>query len=89
LYEFSHLIHEGETWQRSGFLSAFFSLVGLHGLHILAGLIWASVIGVLVYKRGFIASTTRRLNMFSTFWHFLDIVWIFIFTYVYLMGALS
>jgi cytochrome o ubiquinol oxidase subunit 3 len=87
LWEFAHLAHEGNGWQRSGFLSAFFTLVGTHGLHILTGLLWIAVLMVHVAKRGFVGGTIRRLTIFSLFWHFLDIVWIFIFTLVYLMGA--
>lgn len=85
--EFAHLATEGNSWQRSGFLSAFFTLVGTHGLHITAGLLWVSVLAVHLIKRGFTRGTIRRLTLFSLFWHFLDIVWIFIFTIVYLMGA--
>ena len=87
LTEFANLVHEGNSWQRSGFLSAFFTLVGTHGLHITAGLIWLIVIIVQVARRGFTMHTQRRLGLFGMFWHFLDVVWIFIFTFVYLMGA--
>jgi cytochrome o ubiquinol oxidase subunit 3 len=87
LHEFQHLVHEGNSWQRSGFLSAFFTLVGTHGLHIASGLLWISVIAAQVWRRGLTAATTRRLTLLSLFWHFLDIVWIFIFTLVYLLGA--
>lgn len=86
LYEFSHLIHEGESWRRSGFLSAFFTLVGTHGLHITVGLLWIGVMLFRVRRDGITRANTRRLTMLSLFWHFLDIVWIFIFTFVYLMG---
>ncbi len=89
LYEFGHLIAEGNSWQRSGFLSAFFTLVATHGLHILVGLLWLIVMGWQLAKKGFTAGTVRRLSLFSMFWHFLDIVWIFIFTFVYLMGGLQ
>lgn len=88
IYEFQHLVHEGYSWQRSAFLSSFFTLIGTHGLHILAGLIWASVLFVQILKRKLTVHTTRRLALFSLFWHFLDIVWIFIFTIVYLQGVL-
>ncbi len=87
LYEFNKLLAEGQSWQRSGFLSAFFTLVGTHGLHITAGLIWAVFMLVQVVRRGVTATTMQRLTLFSMFWHFLDIVWIFIFTIVYLLGA--
>ena len=88
LYEFSHLIAEGATPQRSGFLSAFFTLVGTHGLHVSFGIIWIGVMLVQVQKRGLIADNRRRLLCLSMFWHFLDVVWIGVFTYVYLLGML-
>lgn len=87
-YEFNKLIHEGFTWQRSAFLSAFFSLVGTHGLHIISGLLWMGICIVALIKSGLTTSMVRKLTLFSMFWHFLDIVWIFIFTIVYLMGVL-
>lgn len=86
--EFRHLVHEGNSWQRSGFLSAFFTLVGTHGLHIATGLLWMGVLMTQVVRRGLTTHVTRRLTMLGLFWHFLDIIWIFIFTIVYLMGAL-
>lgn len=86
--EFSTLIHEGNSWQRSGFLSSFFALVGTHGLHILVGLLWMLVMGVQVVRKGITHHTSRRLVLLGMFWHFLDVVWIFIFTIVYLMGVL-
>lgn len=89
LTEFSQLVAEGNNWQRSGFLSAFFTLVGTHGLHILIGLLWLLVMGWQLVRRGFTSGVVRRLSLFSMFWHFLDIVWIFIFTFVYLFGGLS
>ncbi len=88
MYEFTQLASEGNSWRRSGFLSAFFTLVGTHGLHITAGLLWIIVLAAQILRRGLTIHTTRRLTLFSLFWHFLDIVWIFIFTIVYLMGAL-
>jgi len=88
LNEFASLVHEGNSWQRSGFLSAFFTLVGTHGLHISVGLLWLMVLVAQIIRRGFTKSTVQRLAMFGLFWHFLDIVWIFIFTFVYLMGAI-
>lgn len=88
LYEFSHLIHDGDSWRRSGFLSAFFTLVGTHGLHITVGLLWIGVMIFRVVRDGITCANIRRLTMLSLFWHFLDVVWIFIFTFVYLMGAM-
>lgn len=85
--EFTKLVHEGNGWQRSGFLSAFFTLVGTHGLHISVGLLWLGVIVAQIFRKGLTPHTLRRLTLFGLFWHFLDIIWIFIFTFVYLMGA--
>jgi cytochrome o ubiquinol oxidase subunit 3 len=88
LNEFSTLIHEGATPQRSGFLSAFFTLVGTHGLHVTFGLIWMVTLMVQVGKHGLIAANRRRLMCLSLFWHFLDVIWIGVFTFVYLLGML-
>ena len=88
LYEFAHLIHEGAGPQRSAFLSAFFALVGTHGLHVTFGIIWLVVLMVQVGKHGLIPANRRRLMCLSMFWHFLDVVWIGVFTFVYLMGML-
>lgn len=84
LWEFTELIHEGHTIGTNAFLSSFFTLVGTHGLHILSGLLWMGVTLVFVMKRGLSTHMVRKLAMLSLFWHFLDIVWIFIFTMVYL-----
>lgn len=86
LYEFAEFIHEGHTMQTNAFLSSFFVLVGTHGLHITSGLLWMGITLIYVMKRGLTTSMVRKLSMLSLFWHFLDIVWIFIFTVVY-MGA--
>ena len=88
LYEFHHLIHIGAGPQRSAFLSAFFTLVATHGLHVLFGVIWLVVLCVQVHRWGLNRTTTRRIACLSMFWHFLDVVWIGVFTYVYLMGVL-
>ena len=88
VYEFHHLIHIGAGPQRSAFLSAFFTLVGTHGLHVLFGVIWLVVLCVQVRKWGLNRTTTRRIACLSMFWHFLDVVWIGVFTFVYLMGVL-
>jgi len=88
LTEFSQLAAEGNSWSHSAFLSAFFTLVGTHGLHIATGLFWMIVLLVQAMKKGLTESVSRRLTMLSMFWHFLDIIWIFIFTIVYLMGVL-
>ncbi len=85
LFEFYELVHEGYTMQLNAFLSAFFVLLSTHGLHILSGLLWLGIILVFVARRGLTHSNIRKLALLSLFWHFLDIVWIFIFTVVYLM----
>ncbi|MEK7603097.1 MAG: cytochrome o ubiquinol oxidase subunit III, partial [Patescibacteria group bacterium] len=84
LKEFAELIHEGHTLKINAFLSSFFILVGTHGLHITFGLLWMSTTLAYVIKRGLNSQLVRKLAMLSLFWHFLDIVWIFIFTIVYL-----
>lgn len=88
LYEFHHLIEEGAGPQRSAFLSAFFALVGTHGLHVTFGTIWLVTLMVQVAKHGLIAANKRRLMCLSMFWHFLDVIWIGVFSFVYLMGVL-
>jgi cytochrome o ubiquinol oxidase subunit 3 len=88
LHEFRHLIQEGNSWERSAFLSSFFSLVGTHGLHVSVGLLWLLAMMGQVFVLGITTDTFRRLAIFSLFWHFLDLVWIFIFTFVYLMGVI-
>lgn len=85
--EFIHLFMEGHSWHVSASLSAFFTLVGTHGLHVSIGLIWMSVMMFQVLKYRVTPATSRRLTYLGLFWHFLDIVWIFVFTIVYLMGA--
>jgi cytochrome o ubiquinol oxidase subunit 3 len=84
--EFAGMIANGAGPQRSAFLSAFFTLVGCHGLHVTAGLVWLTVMMAQVALRGFHPTVQRRLACFSLFWHALDIVWVWLFTVVYLMG---
>ncbi|MFI5240714.1 MAG: cytochrome o ubiquinol oxidase subunit III [Candidatus Saccharimonadia bacterium] len=84
LNEFSKLIHEGHTLSSSAFLSAFFILVGTHGLHIIIGILWMALVLAYIKKRGLSPYMVRKLNLLSLYWHFLDLVWIFIFTIVYL-----
>jgi len=86
LTEFSGMVSRGDGPSRSAFLSAFFTLVGTHGLHVTAGLVWLVVMMAQVATRGFRPATLRRLHCFSLFWHAIDIVWIAVFTVVYLMG---
>ncbi len=88
LYEFAHMIHEGAGPQRSAFLSSFFALVGTHGLHVFFGIVWLLVLCVQVARSGLSRGNMRRIACLSMFWHFLDVVWIGVFTFVYLMGVL-
>jgi cytochrome o ubiquinol oxidase subunit 3 len=88
LTEFAHMIHEGAGPQRSAFLSSFFTLVGTHGLHVTFGIIWMITLIVQVWRFGLSEANKRRLLCLSMFWHFLDVVWIGVFTFVYLMGVL-
>ncbi len=89
LYDFHSLFVQGDSFQRSAFLSSYFSLVGTHGLHITAGLLWMSILLATILTRGLTTGTTRKLTLLGIFWHFLDLVWIFIFTIVYLMGVIK
>jgi cytochrome o ubiquinol oxidase subunit 3 len=84
VYEFAALVHEGASPSVSAFLSAYFTLVGTHGLHVLCGLLWLGVMIHQISRYGFDAMTKRRLACLSLFWHFLDLVWICVFTFVYL-----
>jgi len=88
LREFAHFIHDGATPQRSAFLSSFFTLVGTHGLHVTFGIVWLLALMAQVIKHGLIEENRRRLMCLSMFWHFLDVVWVGVFTVVYLMGVL-
>jgi len=85
--EFANMIASGAAPQRSAFLSAFFALVGCHGLHVTGGLVWLAVMMAQVAARGFRPTVQRRLLCFSLFWHALDIIWVGLFSVVYLMGV--
>jgi cytochrome o ubiquinol oxidase subunit 3 len=89
LSEFWHLIQEGAGPQRSAFLSAFFTLVGTHGLHVTVGIVWLITLMVQVRMHGLIVENRRRLMCLSMFWHFLDVVWIGVFSLVYLIGVIG
>lgn len=89
LYEFTHFVNEGAGWSTSAFLSAFFVLVGTHGIHIAVGLLWLTVLFVRLKKYNFRKTDVHRLSLFSLFWHFLDIIWIFVFSIVYLIGGMA
>ena len=88
LFEFSHMIHEGAGPQRSAFLSSFFALVGTHGLHVTFGIVWIVTLMIQVARRGIEPANHRRLACLSLFWHFLDVIWIGVFTFVYLLSTL-
>ncbi len=88
IFEFSQLISEGAGPQRSAFLSSFFTLVGTHGLHVFAGLLWLATMMGQIFSKGYRQHIMRRLLCFSIFWHALDIIWVAIFTIVYLIGTL-
>lgn len=86
--EFVHMVAEGHAWYANGALSSFFALVATHGLHVSIGLIWMMIMIIQVCRLGPTSANKRRLTYLGLFWHFLDIVWIFVFTIVYLMGAI-
>ena len=88
LSEFAHLIAEGAGPQRSGFLTSFFALVGTHGLHVTFGIVWLVTLMFQLGRHGLTPENRRRLMCLSMFWHFLDLIWIGVFTFVYLMGVL-
>lgn len=88
LHEFTALIADGHSWRESAFLSGFFTLVATHGIHISFGLLWGAVMVYVIKTRGVTAHSLRKFTLFSLFWHFLDLVWIFIFTIVYLGAGL-
>ena len=87
-FEFSGMIAQGAGPDRSGFLSAFFTLVGTHGLHVSIGLLWIAVMVGQVIVKGLTAPVASRLMRLGLFWHFLDIIWVVIFSVVYLPGVL-
>ncbi|MFC4303565.1 cytochrome o ubiquinol oxidase subunit III [Cohnella boryungensis] len=86
--EFVTLVHEGATISTSASWSAFFTLVGTHGLHVSIGLVWMLAIMIQLGRHGINSVTRRKVNIISLYWHFLDVVWIFVFTIVYLMGVM-
>ncbi len=88
IWEFNHLVHQGYGPDHSAFLSAFFALVGTHGLHVSAGLLWLLVMFVQLKKYGLTPTNKTRMACLSLFWHFLDLIWIGVFSVVYLNGAL-
>ncbi len=85
--EFADMVARGAGPSRSAFLSAFFSLVGCHGLHVTCGLLWLLTMMAQVFAKGYRPDILRRMLCFSLFWHALDIIWVALFSVVYLMGA--
>lgn len=86
--EFAKLVHEGAAISTSASWSAFYTLVGTHGLHVSVGLVWMVSIMLQLGKHGINSVTRRKVNIISLYWHFLDVVWIFVFTIVYMMGVM-
>lgn len=86
--EFITMVHEGATISTSAFLSSFYALVGTHGLHVSLGMVWMVALMIQLAKHGITPVTERKVNVISLYWHFLDVVWIFVFTVVYLMGVM-
>lgn len=86
--EFSSMVAEGATLQKSAFLTSFFSLVGTHGCHVTFGIFWMIGLIIQLSRKGITSVTKRKISMICLYWHFLDAVWIFIFTVVYLMGVM-
>ncbi len=87
--QFAHLLHQGYSWQTSAFLTVFFSLIGIYGLHILVALLWIIILMIQLSSQNLTSMMKTRLTCLSLFWNFLNIVWVFIFTIVYLMGAIQ
>jgi len=88
IYEFVHYYHVGATYQTSGFTAALLTILGTHGAHVTLGLFWGLFIIIQVAKRGITPQTANKSFIFSLYWHFLDVVWIFIFSFIYLKGMM-
>src|SRR4051812_15698143 len=88
IYEFAHYIHIGAGLQTSGFTAILLTTLGTHGLHVTFGLFWGVAILLQVRKRGLTPETANKSFIFSLYWHFLDVVWIFIFSFIYLKGMM-
>ncbi|TDM07369.1 cytochrome c oxidase subunit 3 [Macrococcus lamae] len=89
IYEFVEYVHQGHTFRSSSFGSAFYFLVGTHGAHVLIGLVWMTLLVVRNNARGLSVYNAAKFNTVSLYWHFIDVVWVFIFTVVYLLGVLG
>ncbi|SHF17912.1 cytochrome c oxidase subunit 3 [Seinonella peptonophila] len=89
IYEFVHYVHEGHTFMSSAFGSSFYALVGTHGAHVTFGIVWISTLMLQAARRGITKETAPKLFVSSLYWHFIDVVWVFIFTLVYLLGKVG
>jgi len=89
IYEFIHYVHEGHTFTSSAFGSSFYALVGTHGAHVTFGIFWISTLMIQAAKRGITTEMAPKLFVSSLYWHFIDVVWVFIFTLVYLLGKVG
>ncbi|MNJ36176.1 cytochrome aa3 quinol oxidase subunit III [Paenibacillus bouchesdurhonensis] len=88
IYEFVTYVSEGATLQTNAFMSSLFTLLGLHGAHVTLGLVWGGGLMLQMKREGFTPDTANKSFIFSLYWHFLDVVWIFIFSFVYLKGLM-
>ncbi|XID92546.1 cytochrome (ubi)quinol oxidase subunit III [Paenibacillaceae bacterium WGS1546] len=89
IYEFSHYAHLGHEFATSAFSSSFYTLVGFHGAHVAFGVVWISLVIGQIYKKGLTVVTAPKVYISAMYWHFIDVVWVFIFTVVYLMGKVA
>ncbi|WP_442602894.1 cytochrome (ubi)quinol oxidase subunit III [Paenibacillus sp. KN14-4R] len=89
IYEFAEYIHEGHTFTKNAFSTSFYTLVGFHGGHVLFGVLWITLLIIQGMKKGLTVVTAPKFYVASLYWHFIDVVWVFIFTVVYLMGKVG
>ncbi|MGO4373613.1 cytochrome c oxidase subunit 3, partial [Paenibacillus sp. MCAF20] len=89
IYEFVHYVHEGHGFTTSAFSSSFYTLVGFHGAHVAFGILWITLLIIQLGKKGLNTTTAPKVYIASMYWHFIDVVWVFIFTVVYLMGKVG
>lgn len=89
IYEFVHYVHEGHTFTSSAFGTSFYTLVGFHGAHVVFGIVWISILIFQTMKKGLTVVTAPKLYVAGLYWHYVDVVWVFIFTVVYLMGKVG
>lgn len=89
IYEFNHYVHLGHTFTTSAFSSAFYSLVGFHGAHVLFGIVWIAILIGQIPKKGLNKTTAPKIYVASLYWHYIDVVWVFIFSLVYLLGRVG